>query len=71
VAQVTVPATVVATTVPATAATEVAIVATSGEDDFDSRAFGLAVLVGAGVAIALYLFWRLVRPKPGERVPPS
>lgn len=60
-----------ATSVPPTTATEVAVVATSGEDDFDSRGFGIAVLVGAGVAVALYLFWRLVRPKPGERVPPS
>lgn len=71
VTQVTAPATVAPTTAPATTATQVAVVATSDEDDFDSRGFGIAVLVGAGVAVALYLFWRLVRPKPGERVPPS
>jgi methionine-rich copper-binding protein CopC len=33
------------------------------DDSFDSRAFGLAILAGVAVAIGLYLFWRLVRPK--------
>ena len=36
-------------------------------NEYDSRAFGIAVLVGIGFAVAIYLFWRLVRPKPGER----
>jgi copper transport protein len=34
------------------------------DSNFDSRAFGLAVLAGVVVAIGIYLFWRLVRPKP-------
>jgi methionine-rich copper-binding protein CopC len=41
------------------------------ESDFDSRAFGLAVLAGIVVAIGIYLFWRLVRPKPGSGAPPA
>jgi methionine-rich copper-binding protein CopC len=41
------------------------------DSNFDSRAFGLAVLAGIVVAIGIYLFWRLVRPKPGSGPPPS
>jgi hypothetical protein len=33
------------------------------EGDFDSRAFGISVLAGLVAALAIYLFWRLVRPK--------
>lgn len=36
--------------------------ATSG-NDFDSRGFGIAVLVGIGFALLIFGFWRLVRPK--------
>ncbi|MEA2524222.1 MAG: copper resistance protein [Thermomicrobiales bacterium] len=39
--------------------------------DFDAQAFGLAVLAGVVVAIAIYLFWRLVRPKSGQGAPPN
>jgi methionine-rich copper-binding protein CopC len=41
------------------------------DSNFDSRAFGLAVLAGIVVAIGIYLFWRLVRPKPGSGAPPE
>jgi copper resistance protein C len=64
-------ATAVATSAPAATTTPFPPSLATGDDDFDSRAFGIAVVVGIGVAIALYLFWRLVRPKPGERQPPS
>jgi methionine-rich copper-binding protein CopC len=52
--------------------TPTAVPAAGGEDsDFDSRAFGLAVLAGIAAAIFIYLFWRLVRPKPGSGPPPQ
>lgn len=38
------------------------------EDNFDGRSYLIAVLAGLGAAIFIYLFWRIVRPKPGERV---
>jgi methionine-rich copper-binding protein CopC len=41
------------------------------DSSFDSRAFGLSVLAGVVVAIGIYLFWRLVRPKAGSRSPPE
>ena len=68
-------ATPVATPLPATPtlpASSIAIEATAtatpggDESDFDSGAFGLAVLAGVVVAVGIYLFWRLVRPKPGR-----
>jgi methionine-rich copper-binding protein CopC len=33
------------------------------EGDFDSRAFGLSVLAGLVAAAAIFIFWRIVRPK--------
>jgi methionine-rich copper-binding protein CopC len=38
------------------------------EDNIEEGDLGLAVLAGIGAAIVIYLFWRMVRPKPGERV---
>jgi copper resistance protein C len=38
----------------------------SDESNFDARAFGLAVLAGVVAAIGIWLFWRLVRPKPAR-----
>jgi methionine-rich copper-binding protein CopC len=43
----------------------------TGDSDFDSQAFALAVLAGVVVAIGIYLFWRLVKPKPGIGAPPQ
>lgn len=38
------------------------------EDNIEEGDLGLAVLAGIGAAIVIYLFWRMVRPKPEERV---
>lgn len=38
------------------------------EDNIEEGDLGLAVLAGIGAAILIYLFWRMVRPKPEERV---
>ena len=38
-------------------------VAAGGEDDFDAQAFGLSVLAGLVVAVLIYVFWRVVRPR--------
>jgi methionine-rich copper-binding protein CopC len=38
------------------------------EDNFDGRAYLISVIVAAAAALLIYLFWRIVRPKPGERV---
>ncbi len=47
---------VTATPAPATAPAD--------EGEFDSRAFAISVLAGLVAAAFIYLFWRLVRPKP-------
>jgi methionine-rich copper-binding protein CopC len=38
--------------------------APADEGEFDARAFGISVLAGLVAAAFIYLFWRLVRPKP-------
>lgn len=38
------------------------------EDNFDGRAYLIAAVSGLLAAGFIYLFWRIVRPKPGERV---
>jgi methionine-rich copper-binding protein CopC len=38
----------------------------AAEDNVDEGDLGLALLPGIGAAILIYLFWRLVRPKPGD-----
>lgn len=35
----------------------------SQEGNFDSRAFGISVAAGLGVAVLIFVFWRAVRPK--------
>lgn len=48
----------------------VTVTAADNGSNFDSGAFGLSVLAGIVAAIGIYLFWRLVRPKPGSGAPP-
>jgi methionine-rich copper-binding protein CopC len=60
-----------ATVAPGPTATVTPAAAVEDDSNFDSRAFGLAVLAGVVVAIGIYLFWRLVRPKPGSGTPPQ
>jgi len=51
---------------PTAVATQAPAAPSAEEGDFDSRAFGLSVLAGLVAALFIYLFWRLVRPKPGR-----
>jgi methionine-rich copper-binding protein CopC len=48
------------------AATRTPAATTGAEDgnDFDSQAFAIAVGAGGLAALFIYLFWRLVRPRP-------
>lgn len=48
----------------AVSATPVPATAPEDEGNFDSRAFAISVLAGLVAAAFIYLFWRLVRPKP-------
>jgi methionine-rich copper-binding protein CopC len=49
------------------AAQEQATQEAAAEDRVDEGDLALAVLPGIGAAILIYLFWRVVRPKPGQR----
>lgn len=48
----------------AVSATPAPATAPADEGKFDSRAFAISVLAGLVAAAFIYLFWRLVRPKP-------
>lgn len=39
------------------------------EDNVDEGDLGLALIPGIAAGVLIYLFWRRVRPKPGERAP--